>query len=208
MKNIIITILAILVAVGAFLSIRFYNERQTALKEVETQISETQYVQTYNTEKISALKSENEALYDSIRYLKNVESAVQIKYVYKTKLDTVFVKEDSVQEDSVYHFAYDNDTLKYELDVRADRVYWYSTQFELHDNFMIISSVNENDEVTTIINHSPNVTIEDATLWHSKKKNSFWDRIYYGPSVSVGYGFINKKPDVFVGFSIGYNLKK
>lgn len=207
MKNTLIVILAILVVIASFLSVRFYKEKMAALKEVETQITETQYVQAYSAEKISVLKSENEALYDSIKYLNNVESAVQIKYVYKTRMDTVFVKEDTIATDSVYHFTYDNDTLKYDIDIKADKLHWHSAQFELHDEFTIVSTV-DGDDVTTIVSHSPNVTIEDATMWHAKQGNGFWDRVYYGPSVSVGYGFFNKKPDVFIGFSVGYNLKK
>lgn len=39
------------------------------------------------------------------------------------------------------------------------------------------------------------------TMEKTKKKHFYW-----GPSVGVGYGVINRKPDVFVGVSVGYSF--
>ena len=166
---------------------------------------ENTYIKTYESKKIKALEKENKALYDSIKALNNLESAIEIKYVYKYDIDTIYVPSNINSNDSVYNYTYDNDTLKYNLTIKAKELKWHKADFELHDKFTIINT-EDNNKVTTIINHSPNVNIEDVTAWH--KKNVFWDNVYYGPSVSIGYGVFNNKPDVFIGFSIGWNINK
>lgn len=168
--------------------------------------TETTYKETYQTQRIKELENENKVLYDSIKNIKNVESAAEIKYVYKYDTDTVFVPQqiDKEEKDSLYHYAYDNDTIKYKLDLMAKGLKWYKMGFELHDKFTIVNTLDNNEQVSTTIGHSPNMEIEDVTLW--KKKKSFLDHIYYGPSVGVGYGLINNKVDVYLGFSVGYKF--
>lgn len=39
------------------------------------------------------------------------------------------------------------------------------------------------------------------------KRKTFFNNFYYGIGVGTGYGFVNQKPDIFVGFTIGYRLK-
>lgn len=182
----------------------FFAKKENTRQETVTQ-KENTYIKLYESQKLKALEEENKALYDSIKTLNNLESAVEIKYVYRYKTDTVYVNPSDVNQDSVYNYTYDNDTIKYDLAIKAKDLIWHETNFELHDKFAIVSTENDG-LVTTIINHSPNVNIEDVTTWHKEK--GFWDNIYYGPSLSVGYGLFNNRPDVFVGFSVGWNFNK
>lgn len=202
-KNIIDILqwILIIISIGACFYI-YFNKKETNTQEI-IQEQNDRYVKIYDSQRIASLEKENKELYDSIQKLKNVESAIQIKYVYKYSTDTVFVPVKESVLDSIYNYTYDNDTLKYYLTIKADRLEWHKTRFELHDKFTIIN-INDNDRITTVIDHSPNVDIENTTTWHKKRK--FIDNIYYGPSVSVGYGVFNKKPDLFVGFSVGYNF--
>lgn len=181
----------------------FFNDRKDSTKQETIVQTDNTYVKTYESQKLKELEKENKALYDSIKNLSNLESAVEIKYVYRFKTDTVYVSSIDVGNDSVYKYTYDNDTLRYDLTIKAKELKWHKTNFELNDKFTIVNTEN-NGNVTTIIGHSPNAEIEDVTTWHNKKK--FWDNIYYGPSISVGYGVFNKKPDIFVGFSVGWNF--
>ena len=46
-----------------------------------------------------------------------------------------------------------------------------------------------------------------STINTPDKRKTFFDNLSYGIGMGVGYGFINRKPDVFVGLTIGYRLK-
>lgn len=193
--------LLIVASIGACFYI-YYDKKSIKSKEMSI-AKDDSYIMIYDSQHIQELEAKNKELYDSIKSLKNVESAVQVKYVYKYRTDTVYSKPDDQNKDSVYNFECSNDTIKYGLKIKAQELKWYQLNFELHDKFTIVTQ-QYNDSLRTIIEHSPNVTIEDATAF--KKKKTFWDHIYYGPSVSVGYGLINRKPDIFVGVSAGYNF--
>lgn len=194
----IIQWILIILSIGACFYI--YSSKNDYDEKSITQVQNDRYIRIYDSQRIESLKKENEELYDSIKKLNNVESAIQIKYVYKYKIDTVYVLKYETMADSTYHYTYDNDTLKYDLDIKASNLKWHKSNFELHDKFTIINEMDKGG-VTTTIEHSPNTTIEDMTAW--RKKNSFKDNIYYGPTIGVGYGIFNKKIDTYVGFSIG-----
>lgn len=188
------------------LCICFFLYKRGTNKEIVTNTvekTETSYKETYQAQRIKELEDENKALYDSIKHIKNVESAVEIKYIYKHTTDTIFTPSTANNKDSIYHYTYDNDTVKYNIDIMAKDLKWHKSSFELHDKFTIISTLDD-DNVSTSIEHSPNVEIEDVTLW--KKKKNFWDNFYYGPSIGAGYGVFSKKVDVYVGFSLGYKF--
>lgn len=194
--------LLIVASIGACFYI-YYDKKSIKSKEMSI-AKDDSYIMIYDSQHIQELEAKNKELYDSIKSLKNVESAVQIKYVYKYCTDTVYANADNIiKKDSIYEYEYDNDTVKYQMKINAEDLKWYRLNFELHNDFKIITA-NKNENVTTTIEHSPDVIIEDATAW--RKKKSFWDHIYYGPSISVGYGIINKKPDMFIGVSAGYNF--
>ena len=183
----------------------FFNDRKDSTEQETIVQTDNTYIKTYESQKLKELENENKALYDSIKNLNNLESAVEIKYVYRFKTDTVYVSSIDAGNDSIYNYTYDNDTLRYDLAIKAKELKWHKANFELHDKFTIVNTEKDGN-VTTIIGHSSNAEIEDVTTWHNKKK--FWDNIYYGPSISVGYGVFNKKPDIFVGFSVGWNFNK
>lgn len=162
------------------------------------------YTVIYESQKIEELKKKNKALYDSLVVERNKkpESAIEIRYKYKYKTDTVTVDKFALNEDSVYEYSSDNDTIKTEIALNAKDLKWVSVNATINDKFTIINRTDGNSNETTI-GHSGNVEIVGADVWHKKK--TFKDRLSIGPQVGVGWGFINNKPDIYVG--IGGTIK-
>ena len=46
-----------------------------------------------------------------------------------------------------------------------------------------------------------------STITPPYKRKTFFDNFSYGIQLGVGYGIVNKKPDIYVGFGINYNFK-
>lgn len=165
---------------------------------------ESTYTKIYDSQKIESLKAENKALYDSIKHLKNVESVVEVRYKYYYNTDTVFVNNnDTTKKDSIYHYASNSDTISYNLDISANQVRWHKLDFTLNNKFLIVTK-EKDGKVQTDINTDMG-TIEGATMWHRKNK-SFKDRFVIGPQVGGGYDFLNKRPTLYVGFGVTYDL--
>lgn len=211
-KNIIDVVQWILIVASIAACVYIYNGREKVDEQTIIKEQNDKYTRIYDSQRISHLEKENKALHDSIKKINDAESAIEIKYVIRHKIDTVFVSEENEKEetvevtpDSVYHYTYDNDTIKYSLDIKAQKLLWHRADFEINDKFTIINA-EDDGRVTTIIDHNPNVDIEDVTTWHRKTK--FKDRIYIGPTVGIGYGFFNEKFDIYAGFSIGYRFGK
>lgn len=174
------------------------------------------YVRIHESQTIESLKKRNRELYDSLNVVSayKPESAVQFKYKYKYKTDTVY-KTEFVTEyvylengdiaDSIYHYSKDNDTIKTDIDVKAQGLEWVNVNAEINDKFMVINRIN-NGLVETTINHSGNAEIGDVTVWHNKK--GFKDRLFIGPTIGVGYDPIHKKFSPTIGVSAGINLLK
>lgn len=162
------------------------------------------YTRIYDSQKIELLKAENKALYDSIKRLKNMESVVEVRYKYCYTTDTIFVtSNDTVKKDSVYHYTSNSDTISYNLDISAKQVYWYKLDFTLNNKFLIVTK-EKDGKVQTDINTNIG-SIEGTTMWHRKNK-SFKDRFVIGPQVGGGYDFLNKKPTLYIGFGVTYDL--
>lgn len=193
----------ILLSIAACIYIYKKNNIVSSQDVIEKQ--NNRYIRIYDSQKISYLEKQNKELYDSINKLKNAESAIQIKYVYKYKTDTIHVSSDEISSDSIYKYCYDNDTVKYDITIKANDIKWHTSSFQLHNEFTIIN-INDKDKNTAIIDTDPNTEITDITTW--RKKQNFKDKIFYGPSINIGYGIINKKPDFFIGISVGYNLNQ
>lgn len=177
------------------------NKKMSTFHEIKR---ENTYLKIYDSQSIEALKKENKALYDTIKQLKNVESAIQIEYVYKYKSDTVFVYDDkmSLRPDSVYHYENNSDSINYVLDIKANNLKWHKLNLSVNDRFTLITKEN-NDKIETSIDTDYG-KIENTTMWHKKK--SWKDRIVVGPSIGAGYGMINKNFDFFVGGSVTVDL--
>lgn len=173
------------------------NKKMSTFYEIK---KENMYLKIYDSQSIEALKKENQALYDSIKYLKNVESAVEIEYVYKYISDTIYVENNDkpCKMDSIYHYENNTDSINYKLDIKAYDLKWHKLDLSVNDKFRIITKEN-NNKVETSINTNYG-EINNTTMWHRKK--TWKDRIVIGPSIGAGFGTINKNFDVYVGGSV------
>ena len=184
-----------------------HGEDEKDIKKEET------YIKIYESQKISELKKKNKALYDSLKVLSEYkpESAIEIRYKYKYKTDTLKVtqfiaKADSVNVgDSLYTYVNDNDTIRTEVNISARKLNWTTVNATIKEKFTIINRTDGNTNQTTI-GHSGNVDITGVDAWHVKKGYSLKDHISIGPAVGVGYGVFTKKPDAYVGVTIGYKI--
>lgn len=116
--------------------------------------------------------------------------------------------------DTVIKWKYDTDTIymtntkiKYETKVINDTV-WIKdepvTTTDSTSNYVIdINAVKLNWYRLRMMKNDT-ITINTTTI---KTVNSPKSGFYYGVGVGAGYGFINRKPDIFVGFTIGYRFK-
>ena len=178
------------------------------LKERQHVINDETYIKIYESQAIETLKKKNKALYDSLMVERGrkPESAIEIRYKYKYVTDTITKTEFVQTEDSVYHYASDNDTVKTEIDLKASDLDWVNVRTTISDKFTIINRTGDDGTVETTINHSPNVEIEHVDTWHVKK--TWKDNLFFGPSASAGYDPIRRKPSIIIGVSVGYNLWK
>lgn len=187
-----------------------YLHTNSNLVNNEEYSKDNTYVRIYESQKIEKLKNENKQLYDSIKTLKNVESAIEVRYKYKYKTDTVFVEKSlaNVQpKDSIYDFHSDNDTVNYELKVKANDLQWYTMNFTINDKFTIVNQ-NENNLNKATINHSDNVTIDGTTVYHKQDNTNKWyNRFAVGPTIGVG---VNQKGQfgTYLGVGVTFNLLK
>lgn len=196
----------LIVVLSAILLLGYLRDNKQFINNEEYS-KENTYVRIYESQKIEKLKNENKQLYDSIKKLSNVESAIKIRYKYRFKTDTVFVeKENNIKQvcDSLYNFQCDNDTVNYNLKIKAKNLQWYKMNFVLNDNFTIINQ-NKDDINKITVYKGENVTIEETSVFHNKK-NKWYDKFAIGPTVGIG---INKDGNINTYFGVGitFDLK-
>ena len=196
----------ILLAISCFYFWRSSNDSEGNLikDEITFDKNEKQTVNISNDKTWGELKRENEELYDSIRKLSNVKEAIQVKYVLKRDIDTVYINNTYIPIDSIYHYAQNSDTINYNLDIKGKDVEWFKLDFSIQDSLMLVTrSANGQNETT--ISHTTNTSIKDMTVFVPKKKFSqkVKENVYFGVGVGAGYGFFNKKPDIYIGINAG-----
>ena len=196
----------ILLAISCFYFWRSSNASEGKLikDEITFDKNEKQTVNISNDKTWGELKRENEELYDSIRKLSNAKEAIQVKYVLKRDIDTGYINNTYIPIDSIYHYAQNSDTINYNLDIKGKDVEWFKLDFSIQDSLMLVTrSANGQNETT--ISHTTNTSIKDVTVFVPKKKFSqkVKENVYFGVGVGAGYGFFNKKPDIYIGINAG-----
>ena len=109
------------------------------------------------------------------------------KYIIKKKVDTLY-KENG---DTVHLVT---EQKMYEKSILSDK--------DTADLKIYVSGINTalDSLKMRLKTHTVTNTVEIVRYVEEKK------RFYITPSVGIGYGLVNKKPDVFVGVSIGIRL--
>lgn len=166
---------------------------------------ESTYKLIYYSQNLNSLKKENRDLYNALDSIKNVESAIEYKYVYSFQTDTITIDNIVVNEaDSIYSYTFDNDTIMFNMNAKAANIEWMQGGFSVRDRFRIITKNDDGRIETTIQTTTPGSVIESPTVW--RKKDSWLKNVYIGPTVGVGYGLTSNKFDAWVGVSVGYKF--
>lgn len=189
-------------------NMKIKNERMIQTEKNKTTV-------LYYDQSISSLKKQNKELYDSIKNLKNVESVIQFKYIKEFHLDTVFVKDKTkaitiTDNKPIVAYKYKNtlknDTLNYELSIGSkEEPNWYKLNVSVSDRFTIINRRKDNTNITTVQTDTHDTQIVDVTPIHIKK-NTFWKRFNVSITAGPGYGIFTKKPDIYVGAGVSFNI--
>lgn len=109
------------------------------------------------------------------------------KEVIKRKVDTLYLENGDTM-------TLTTEQKKYEKSIVSDK--------DTADVEIYVTGINTalDSLKMRLKTHTITNTVEITKIVKEKK------RFYIAPSVGVGYGFINKKPDVFIGVSFGVNL--
>lgn len=168
-----------------------------------------EYVNSYQSKTIGELKKQNRELYDSIKNKKDVKQAIIIKYRYVYKGDTIYIDRELPQpKDSVYTFSKKNDTISYAAKIKSScPPEWVKVDFNINDKLTLINrEKNGQNELTISTNGGQ---IDGTTVFNKDDKNdSFINRFSLGVNAGVGYGLINKKPDIYIGVGVSFRLNK
>lgn len=204
-KNIIIVLLVVLSCILVMYSYNIKKQLKTQKQIIETEFidSTKTYVNLNLDKEISELKKTNKELYDSIKSYKNEISYLsQFKYHKEYVVDTVFVKNIN-ENDTITEFVYKNenktDSLNYTLRIASEKEpYWYKLNISIDDKFTIVNR-KQNEINKTTIESSNGGEINDVTIFN-KKTEKFSDRFSHGIIVGGGYGVLNNKFDIFIGY--------
>lgn len=116
------------------------------------------------------------------------------RYVTEIRRDTVYTK-DGTPLELVYENKQYRDTICEEKDTVELQIFTSGVR----------SSV---DSVSLRLRKSETVkeTIKEITKYIEKPKK-LKDRIHLSPNISLGYGIVNKKPDIYMGFGVTLDLQ-
>lgn len=183
-----------------------YDSQTERTKKLQEDIefytdSLNRYTKLYSSSSFSSLKKENKELYRQLKEKEELVEAIKFKYEYEYKGQEQII-DKPIEEDSLYHFNVQNDTLGYDLKIWSTHLQKYRLSFNLTNEFTITRQQVDNDHRLEINSHIPG-RIENVVVWNKEQKKS---RFSIGPSVGFGYGVFSKKPDIFIGATITYNL--
>ena len=141
-------------------------------------------------------------------------TTISLIFSHSGKTSPERVMEYIHKRDTVIKWKYDSDTVymtntktKYETKVINDTVWIKNEPFTTTDstsNYVIdINAVKLNWYRLKMMKNDT-ITINTTTV---RTINSHKSGFFYGLGMGVGYGFINRKPDIFVGLTIGYRFK-
>ena len=111
--------------------------------------------------------------------------------VTKVKTDTVFTQAgDTLQLVT--------EIKKYEENIIQD-----------HDTATVktqITGINAQLDTISVVFNRRTVTNTVEITKYIEKKRKFLDRFHFAPNVSAGYGIFTRKPDIYVGIGVGFEL--
>lgn len=204
-KKVLLIVIGFLLFILSYVWLK-YDSQTERMKKLQEDIefytdSLNRYTKLYSSSSFSSLKKENKELYRQLKEKEELVEAIKFKYEYEYKGQEQII-DKPIEEDSLYHFNVQNDTLGYDLKIWSTHLQKYRLSFRLTNEFTITRQQVGNDHRLEINSHIPG-RIENVVVWNKEQKKS---RFSIGPSVGFGYGIFSKKPDIFIGATITYNL--
>ena len=126
--------------------------------------------------------------------------------------DTTIIKEKPVEKkvvevrrDTVFTPGGDTLTLVTEHKTYEER---FISQKDTADVAVYTTGINtEVDSIALRLKtHTEIVTNTVEITKYIEKKRKFLDRFHFTPNVSAGYGIFTRKPDIYVGIGVGFEL--
>ena len=222
-KNIILNaILIIAICLLGWQNFKQYQMINKQTTQISLQNEDNKYTTIVYEQNVETLKKINKELYDSLKIYKDeIDYLVQFKHskeyvVQETikKVEKVETSTDSTELkviETVKEFVYENkelnDTLTYQLKIGSTvEPNWYSINFKVSEKFTVVNKVINGINETTIAPSTGSGVVSDVTVLKQKEKFKFKDKIAVGPSITAGYGLINKQFDIAVGVSVTFDL--
>lgn len=216
--NIIVTVVAILAIVGLCVSMtKNYHSKKTYNNNIKAL---TEQIDTFRTKNgqlvadktlllgdIKLLKTTNEDLYEQIRQLK-LKHTDQVVYVETQVINEV--------HDTTYIVPELTDYMKQSFDFSNQ---WRTLNGYIEYNKPNLGLTFENDIVNVdytiaikdnkvyVTSTNPYVRYNDIQGITIPSYKPMWS-LTIGPAIGGGYGLLNKKPDIWVGFTttLGYSV--
>lgn len=108
------------------------------------------------------------------------------------------VKTDTVYDHSGNEVQLITETKKYEENIIQD-----------NDTATVkaqITGINAELDTISVMFNRRTVTNTVEITKYIQKKRKFLDRFHFTPNVSAGYGIFTRKPDIYVGIGVGFEL--
>ena len=155
------------------------------------------------------LKKQNKLLYDSLKkQQKEIDELMYFKYRKSYKVINT-IKHDTIKNTKLNTYTYSNlpnDSLEYNLKIVSEtQPVSYELNMTTKDKILIVNKKEYKDKD---INHLTISTSNKADISSvaTYKKNNTKHKLHISPTLGIGYGFISKKPDLFVGVGLSYNF--
>lgn len=179
--------------------------------DIEFTDSNKVYHKIYTEKEFNALKSENKALYDSLKGQKDIiDYLASFKYEKEYSSGKVHTTANGIRYDEPKDFVYTseaNDSFDYKLTVNSTvEPNYYMLDVKTKEKFTIINKGDKDGNNHTTIQGDHKGDITETTVFKKKQKTKFKDRFSIGPSVTAGYDPINKNFGIMVGASITFKL--
>ena len=150
-----------------------------------------------------------------------------------TQIDTIIIH---TKKDTVYQTKYVQSEYKstntitstkantsdsiYQTNIFVDTIIshkHYNDSISFNDTLSYKAFIRNNNLDSIHIKHNYPILTKNQIIYQDRyihstittpdKRKTFFDNFNYGIQLGVGYGLINKKSDIYVGFGISYNFK-
>ena len=164
-------------------------------------------------QELETLKKTNKELYDSLKVYKDeIDYLLQFKYKKEYVVKDTIINVDTTEINDIHEFVYTNpipnDTLNYKLTIGSKiEPNWYNIKFNITEQFTIVNKQINDINETTIAPSTSSGQITEVTALKQKEKTKLLDNFAFGPSITMGYGLMNKQIDIVVGVSAIWKIK-